>query len=118
MDNLLIRRIPVFMIPGSVSERIGKYQFKLAVFFASKFITGFGYLVAGPFLDMIGLEAGAQPGTVPTSVIWGLGVIMGPGLGLLMLIPVWMSFKLRVSLAGQLAVQKALLERAAGVKPV
>lgn len=82
-----------------------------AVFFAAKFITGFGYLVAGPFLDLIGLEAGATPGEVPTSVIWGLGVIMGPGLGLLMLITAWMSFKLRVSLAGQVAVQKALRER-------
>ena len=85
-----------------------------AAFFASKFISGFGYIVAGPFLDLIGLDAGAQPGEVPRSVILGLGLIMGPGLAVLMLIPVWMSFKLRVSLAGQLAVRKALHERSIG----
>jgi hypothetical protein len=28
-----------------------------AAFFAAKFISGFGYLVAGPFLDLIGLQA-------------------------------------------------------------
>lgn len=87
-----------------------------AVFFAAKFITGFGYLVAGPFLDLIGLVAGAQPGAVPASVTWGLGVIMGPGLGLLMIITLWMSFKLRVSLASQLAVQKTLRERSTKVE--
>lgn len=84
-----------------------------AAFFAAKFISGFGYLVAGPFLDMIGLEAGVLPGQAPGSVILGLGIIMGPGLAVLMLIPLWMSMKLHVSLAGQMAVQKALGERAA-----
>jgi hypothetical protein len=33
-------------------------------------------------------------------------------LALLMIIPIWMSLKLDASLAGQLAVQKALNERA------
>jgi glycoside/pentoside/hexuronide:cation symporter, GPH family len=83
-----------------------------AAFFAAKFITGFGYLVAGPFLDLIGLEAGATPGESPPSVILGLGIIMGPALAAFMLIPLWMSLKLRVSLAGQLAVREALTERA------
>ena len=83
-----------------------------AAFFAAKFISGFGYLVAGPFLDLIGLEAGTVPGEAPASVILGLGIIMGPALALLLLIPLWMSFKLRVSLAGQLAVRQELSERA------
>ena len=82
-----------------------------AVFFAAKFITGFGYLVAGPFLDLIGLEPGTLPGEAPPSVIVGLGIIMGPALAILMLIPLWMSLKLKVSKAGQIAVQKALQAR-------
>jgi GPH family glycoside/pentoside/hexuronide:cation symporter len=82
-----------------------------AAFFAAKFISGFGYLIAGPFLDLIGLETGAVPGQTPESVTLGLGLIMGPGLALLMIIPFWMSLKLRVSKADQVAVQKALRER-------
>jgi Na+/melibiose symporter-like transporter len=82
-----------------------------AAFFAAKFISGFGYLVAGPFLDLIGLQAGALPGEAPRSVILGLGIMMGPALALLMLIPLWMSMKLNVSMAGHMAVQRALRER-------
>jgi glycoside/pentoside/hexuronide:cation symporter, GPH family len=83
-----------------------------AAFFAAKFISGFGYLVAGPFLDIIGLQAGTLPGDAPRSVILGLGIMMGPALALLMLIPLWMSLKLNVSMAGHTAVQQALHERA------
>ena len=82
-----------------------------ALFFAAKFVTGFGYLVAGPFLDLIGLEAGTPPGEAPYSVILGLGLIMGPGLSLLLIIPFWMSLKLRVSKAEHNAVQKELNAR-------
>ncbi|MCB1729785.1 MAG: MFS transporter [Halieaceae bacterium] len=82
-----------------------------AAFFAAKFISGFGYLVAGPFLDLIGLEAGMQPGEAPYSVILGLGLIMGPGLALILLIPAWMAFKLDLSQQGQLQVQQALRNR-------
>jgi GPH family glycoside/pentoside/hexuronide:cation symporter len=82
-----------------------------AAFFSAKFISGFGYLVAGPFLDLIGLEAGAQPGEVSSRVIWGLGLIMGPGLALIMLVPMWMSYKITSSHDGHLAVRQALAER-------
>jgi GPH family glycoside/pentoside/hexuronide:cation symporter len=82
-----------------------------AAFFSAKFISGFGYMIAGPFLDLIGLETGVQPGEAPTQVIWGLGLIMGPGLALFMLVPLWMALKLKLSLAGQLEVQRALQAR-------
>lgn len=85
-----------------------------AAFFAAKFISGFGYLVAGPFLDLIGLESGMLPGEAPGSVILGLGLIMGPGLALIMLIPTWMSYKIKLSLAEQLRIQQALQERGTG----
>ena len=84
-----------------------------AAFFSAKFISGFGYLVAGPFLDLIGLEAGVQPGEAPERVIWGLGLIMGPGLALIMLVPLWMSYKVNMSHASHLAVRQALAEREA-----
>lgn len=82
-----------------------------AAFFSAKFISGFGYLVAGPFLDLIGLESGAQPGEVSSQVIWGLGLIMGPGLALIMLVPMWMSYKITTSHDRHQAVQQALAKR-------
>ena len=82
-----------------------------AAFFAAKFVSGFGYLVAGPYLDFIGLQSGALPGETPASVSWGLGLIMGPGLALLMLIPVWMAFKLKLSRSAHAAVREALASR-------
>lgn len=82
-----------------------------AAFFAAKFISGFGYLVAGPFLDLIGLESGMQPGEAPASVIWGLGLIMGPGLALLLSIPAWVAFRINLNMRGQLRIQAALQSR-------
>lgn len=82
-----------------------------AAFFSAKFISGFGYLVAGPFLDLIGLEAGAKPGEVSNQVIWGLGLIMGPGLALIMLVPMWMSYKITASHDRHIAVREALDRR-------
>ena len=82
-----------------------------AAFFSAKFISGFGYLIAGPFLDLIGLQAGAQPDEVSSTVTWGLGLIMGPGLAIIMLLPVWMSFKVNMSHASQLEVRQALSQR-------
>ena len=82
-----------------------------AAFFSAKFISGFSYLIAGPFLDLIGLQAGAQPGEVSSTVMWGLGLMMGPGLAIIMLLPMWMSFKVNMSHAGQLEVRQAISQR-------
>ena len=77
-------------------------------FFSSKFMGAFGYVIAGPFLDLIGLQVGAQPGEVSSTVMWGLGLTMGPGLAIIMLLPVWMSFKVTMSHANHLEVREAL----------
>ena len=82
-----------------------------AAFFAAKFVSGFGYLVAGPYLDLIGLESQMRPGEAPASTIWGLGLMMGPGLALLMLIPVWMAYRLDLSRARHEEVRAALAAR-------
>ena len=80
-------------------------------FFSSKFVGAFEYLIAGPFLDLIGLQAGAQPGEVSSTVIWGLGLIIGPGLAIIMLLPMWMSYKVNMSYASHLEVRQALSQR-------
>ena len=77
-------------------------------FFSSKFMGAFGYVIAGPFLDLIGLQTGAQPGEVSDTVMWGLGLTMGPGLATVMLLPVWMSFRVTMSHASHLKVREAL----------
>ncbi len=82
-----------------------------AAFFAAKFISGFGYLVGGPFLDLIGLETGMQPGEAPRSVIVGLGLIMGPGLAVMLAIPAWVAFKIDLNMNSQLETQRALKAR-------
>ena len=87
-----------------------------AAFFSSKFMGAFGYLVAGPFLDVIGLQAGAQSGEVSSTVMWGLGLIMGPGLAIIMLLPIWMSFKVNMSHTSQLEVRLALSQRQQAVE--
>ena len=82
-----------------------------AAFFAAKFVSGFGYLVAGPYLDLIGLKSNMLPGEAPSSTIWGLGLMMGPGIALLMLIPVWMAYRLNLSKARHQQVSEALATR-------
>lgn len=82
-----------------------------AAFFAAKFISGFGYLIGGPFLDLIGLETGMQPGEAPASVIWGLGLIMGPGLALMLAIPALVAFRINLDMNSQLEIQRALKAR-------
>ena len=71
----------------------------------------FGYLIGGPFLDLIGLESGMQPSEAPASVIWGLGLIMGPGLALMLAIPAWVAFRIDLSMKNQLQIQEALRSR-------
>ena len=118
MTMMILRMISVQAVLADIVDEqelaTGKRQEGVmfaAAFFSAKFISGFGYLVAGPFLDLIGLEAGMQPGDAPARVIWGLGLIMGPGLALMMLIPLWMSLKLRVSRHSHSAVREALHTR-------
>jgi GPH family glycoside/pentoside/hexuronide:cation symporter len=82
-----------------------------AAFFSAKFVSAFSYLIAGPFLDLIGLEAGARPDEVSDTVIRGLGLIMGPGLAIIMLLPMWMSFKITTNHASHVQVREALSKR-------
>jgi GPH family glycoside/pentoside/hexuronide:cation symporter len=80
-----------------VSGRRQEGVFFAAAAFASKFVMGFGYMVAGPLLDIVGLEAGVAPGDVPESTLLGIGIIAGPVMMLIYLVPFWMASRLDVS---------------------
>ena len=123
MTMTILRVITVHsLLADIVDEQVlatGKRQegvvFAVA-FFSSKFMGAFGYIIVGPFLDLIGLQAGAQPGDVSNTVVWGLGLLMGPGLAIIMLLPIWMSFKVDMSHANQLKVRKTLSQREKAAK--
>jgi len=100
----IIRTVNIHSIMADIADehelKTGRRQegvFFAAAAFATKFVMGFGYMVAGPLLDIIGLEAGVAPGDVPDTALLGIGIIMGPVLALLYVVPWWMSTKLDVS---------------------
>ena len=115
---VIIRTVSMFSLLADIADEqdlsTGRRQEGVmfaAAFFAAKFISGFGYLVAGPFLDVIGLETGMQPGETPPSVFWGLGLVMGPGLAVMLVIPAWMAFRLDLNMKNQLDIQQTLKAR-------
>lgn len=80
--------------------------------FAQKFVMGFGYMIGGPLLDIVGLEAGVAPGDVPASALFGIGLVIGPVMALLLLVPWWMTNRLEVSRERSEVVQTQLAARA------
>ena len=115
---VIIRTVSAFSLLADIADEqdlsTGKRQEGVmfaAAFFPAKFISGLGYMVAGPFLDLIGLQAGMQPGETPASVFWGLGLVMGPGLALTLMIPAWMTFKIKLNMKSQQETQQALRSR-------
>ena len=85
--------------------------FFAATTFALKFVMGFGYMVAGPLLDIVGLEAGVKPGEASESALFGIGLVAGPALTLLLIVPWWLSLKIDVSREKLEQVQQALRQR-------
>jgi GPH family glycoside/pentoside/hexuronide:cation symporter len=59
-----------------------------AVSFVGKATSGLGTFLAGIAIDFVGLDPSADPATVPTTVIDGLGIVYGPGVLVLILVPV------------------------------
>ena len=86
--------------------------FFAATTFALKFVMGFGYMVAGPLLDIVGLEAGVAPGEASESALFGIGIVVGPVLALLLIVPCWLAMRIDVSREKLQQVQAALAERA------
>lgn len=59
-----------------------------AISFVGKATSGLGTLLAGAAIDFVGLDPNANPATVPTTVIDGLGIVYGPCVMLAILIPI------------------------------
>ena len=82
-----------------------------ASLFAQKLATAVGPLYIGVALDMIGLQRGMEPGSVPTATLNGL--ILWFGVGVLTPLAVALLYSFRVSLSEQRLseIQQALRER-------
>ena len=82
--------------------------------FSSKTFSGLGSMFAGLIIDFIGLPAKMTPGAVEPSVIWKLGIVVGPIQGVLWFIPFLIILRLNLSrdrimdIRQQLNEQKAL----------
>jgi GPH family glycoside/pentoside/hexuronide:cation symporter len=77
-------------------------------------VMGFGYIFVGPFLDIIGLEATMAPGAVPESILTSIGIVIGPVMTIILVIPLWMVSRLGVSRERSREVQAALRSRQLG----
>jgi Na+/melibiose symporter-like transporter len=69
---------------------------------------GFGYVVGGPLLDIVGLRAGVAPGEASPEALLGIGIAIGPVMALLLLVPWWMAHRIDVSREGLAEVQAEL----------
>lgn len=87
--------------------------FFAATTFALKFVMGFGYMVAGPLLDAVGLKGGVAPGEASDEALLGIGITVGPVMTLLLLVPWWMAMRIDVSRERLQQVQAALAARRA-----
>lgn len=116
---VILRTVTLHSIMADIADEneltSGRRQegvFFAATTFALKFIMGFGYMVAGPLLDFVGLETGVAPGDASASALFGIGIVIGPVMALCLLVPWWMSTRLDVSRARLEEVQAALGQRA------
>ncbi len=79
--------------------------------FALKFVMGFGYMIGGPLLDIVGLSGGVAPGEASASALLGIGLVIGPAVVVLLLIPWWMAARIDVSREKLDAVQSSLKDQ-------
>ena len=59
-----------------------------AISFTGKATSGFGAMLAGLAIDLVGLNSNADPAQAPQAAVDGLGMLYGPGVMLFCLIPV------------------------------
>jgi GPH family glycoside/pentoside/hexuronide:cation symporter len=65
--------------------------------FAGKTASGFGHALAGVCLDFIAFPTDAAPGDVPASTLAELGLLYGPGIGVVGLISFYFFSKYNIS---------------------
>ena len=114
----IVRTVNLHSIMADIADenelQTGRRQegvFFSASTFALKFVMGFGYMVAGPLLDFVGLEPGVAPGEASESALFGIGMVIGPIMTAFLLIPWWMAARLNVSREKLNEVQASLALR-------
>jgi len=85
-----------------------------AMAFAGKSASGVGHQIAGIGVDAIGFPARAVPGEVPQDVLFGLGLLYGPGSMLLAVIAVVFLMGYRLDRARHAEIAAALEARRGG----
>lgn len=86
-------------------------MFFAAQMFSIKFVTGIGNLLGGFVIQYIQLPPNAEPGTVDASVLFELGVVMGPIIAGFLLVPYFFARRLQMSRARHEEIRTALNER-------
>jgi Na+/melibiose symporter-like transporter len=112
---MILRTVSLHSIMADIADEYelhtGRRQegvFFAAAAFALKFVMGFGYMIGGPLLDIVGLTAGVAPGEASPEALLGIGIAIGPVLALMLLVPCWMAVRLEVSRDGLHAVHQEL----------
>jgi GPH family glycoside/pentoside/hexuronide:cation symporter len=112
---MILRTVSLHSIMADLADeyelQTGRRQegvFFAAAAFALKFVMGFGYVIGGPLLDFVGLQAGVAPGDASPEALLGIGIAIGPMIALLLLVPWWMTSQIDVSRAGLKAVHDEL----------
>jgi Na+/melibiose symporter-like transporter len=114
---MIIHIVPASLLADIVDEHeleTGRRQegvFFAAQGFAAKAVSGFGTLFGGWALDLSGMPERAAPGQVPAEVLSRLGLMVGPLLGLLFLVPLLLSTRFTLTRARLEEIQVALAER-------
>ncbi len=85
--------------------------FFAAMGFALKVPTGLGQFVGGVLIDVIALPSGVEPGQVEPGVLFRLGVVAGPLIGLAFLAPVLSMLPFRLDRRRHAALRAQLDER-------
>jgi GPH family glycoside/pentoside/hexuronide:cation symporter len=112
---MILRTVSLHSIIADLADeyelQTGRRQegvFFAAAAFAMKFVMGFGYVIGGPLLDIIGLHAGVAPGEASPQALLGIGIAIGPVIALLLLVPWWMTSRIDVSREAHEAVHEGL----------
>lgn len=79
--------------------------------FTTKGVSGFGALFAGFIIDAIGLPAKAVPGTVDPAVVFKLGLIIGPIIGTLWIIPLFIILSRKMTKERQQEIRELIRRR-------
>ena len=85
--------------------------------FSFKFVTGIGLLLGGTTIELVGIPANAAPGSLAPDVLFNLGIVMGPIMALLLLIPYLIARQIRTSKAEHARIRTLLDARANSQPP-